>query len=160
MESRTSDAGEPGTVTVMETLVDDMSGELFAPALDALLTAGARDAYITPVMAKKGRPAFLVTVLCDPEKKSAMARMLFDHTTTLGVRFRDEQRMTLERTWRTVETEYGTVRVKMGLVGGVPSVVHPEFEDCRTRASEAGVPVRRVADAAQAAAAAGRWQNE
>ena len=150
-------AGAEEKVTVIEALIDDMSGELLAPALDALLAAGARDAFITPAMAKKGRPAHLVTVLCDGAQVSGMTRTFFEHTTTLGLRYREERRTTLERAWRSVPTAYGAVRIKMGLLDGVPTVFHPEYEDCRARAAESGVPVRRVAEAAQAAAVEGRW---
>jgi uncharacterized protein (TIGR00299 family) protein len=146
-----------GRVTVIEALIDDMSGELLAPALDALLAAGAHDAFLTPVMAKKGRPAHLLTVLCDGSLLSGMTRTLFEHTTTLGLRFREERRTVLERAWRSVPTAYGAVRVKMGFLDGVPTVFHPEYEDCRARAAEQGVPVRRVAEAAHAAAVEGRW---
>jgi uncharacterized protein (TIGR00299 family) protein len=158
MAAQMPGAGE--TVTVVEALIDDMSGELLAPALEALLAAGARDAFVTPAMAKKGRPAHLVTVLCDGTLLSAVTRTLFGHTTTLGVRHREERRVVLERAWRTVATVYGSVRIKMGLMDGVPTVFHPEFEDCRARAAESGVPVRRVAEAAQAAAVEGRWCDD
>ena len=90
------------TVTVIEALIDDMSGELLAPALEALLAAGARDAFLAPVTAKKGRPASLITVLCDTALLPAMTQTLFEQTTTLGVRFREEHRTVLERAWRTV----------------------------------------------------------
>ncbi len=152
-------AGTAETVTVIEALLDDMSGELLAPALDALLAAGARDAFITPATAKKGRPAHLVTVLCDGSALPVMARTLFEHTTTLGLRYREERRAVLERAWRSVSTPYGAVRIKIGLMDGVPTIYHPEFEDCRARAAESGVPVRRVAEAAQAAAVEGRWSD-
>ncbi len=156
-EAAGEQSGTGEMVTVIEALIDDMSGELVAPALDALLAAGARDAFLTPVLAKKGRPAYLLTVLCAGSRLSGMTRTLFEHTTTLGVRFREERRTTLERAWRTVPTAYGAVRVKMGLLDGAPTVFHPEYEDCRARAAENGVPVRRVAEAAQAAAVEGRW---
>ncbi len=149
--------GPAESVTVIEAVVDDMSGELLAPALDALLAAGARDAFLTSVLEKKGRPAYLVTVLCDAEQLSGMTRTLFEHTTTLGVRYREERRTTLERAWRSVPTAYGAVRVKIGFLDGVSTVFHPEYEDCRARAAEHAVPVRRVAEAAQAAAIEGRW---
>jgi uncharacterized protein (TIGR00299 family) protein len=152
-------AGVAGAVTVIEALIDDMSGEMLAPAIDALLDAGALDAFVTPVMGKKGRSAHLVTALCDPPLRPVVTRTLFEHTTTLGLRFREERRAVLERAWRAVSTPYGPVRVKMGILDGVPTVFHPEFEDCRACAVENGVPVRRVAEAAQAAAVEGRWSD-
>lgn len=149
-----------GTVTVIETLVDDMSGEMLAPAMEALLAAGARDAFITPAFGKKGRPAQLLTVLCDAEQVSGIVRRLFAHTTTLGVRMREERRVTLSRSWKTVETPQGRVRVKLAEFEGALSSAHPEYEDCRARADAAGVPVRHVIEAARAAAQHGEWCDE
>jgi uncharacterized protein (TIGR00299 family) protein len=140
-------------IRVVEAHVDDMTGELIAPVLPALLNAGARDAFVTPVLGKKGRPAQLITVLCDPARLSDIVDALFAHTTTLGVRTRTERRFVLERSWRTVATPWGEVRVKLGCRGGEVSTAAPEFEDCRDAAARAGVPVRRVYEAALAAAA-------
>ncbi len=153
--------GTPGMVTVMETLVDDMTGEMLAPAMEALLAAGALDVFAAPVTGKKGRPAHLLTVLCAPGGETETARLLFDHTTTLGVRFREERRITLGREWRAVETPFGPVRVKIGLrADGAPPLYHPEHDSCREAARLSGAPVRRIAEAALAAALEGRWINE
>ena len=150
-ESADEPAGDVDTVAVLETLVDDLSGELTAPAVDAALAAGAVDAFITPVTGKKGRPAFLLTALCPPERRDNVARSLFLHTTTLGVRVREEFRTVLWRKWETVFTPYGEVRVKTATLDGEQITAHPEFEDCRALAEAAGVPVRRVVEAALAA---------
>ncbi|NLV40616.1 MAG: nickel pincer cofactor biosynthesis protein LarC [Candidatus Hydrogenedentes bacterium] len=150
-ESEDAPAGDADTVAVLETLVDDLSGELTAPAVEAALAAGAVDAFLTPVTGKKGRPAFLLTALCPPELRDAVARSLFLNTTTLGVRIREERRTVLRRDWETVSTPYGEVRVKTAALDGERITAHPEFEDCRALAEAAGVPVRRVADAALAA---------
>jgi len=150
-ESADEPAGNVDTVAVLETLVDDLSGELTAPAVDAALAAGAVDAFLTPVTGKKGRPAFLLTALCPPELRDKVARSLFLNTTTLGVRVREEFRTVLWRKWETVFTPYGEVRVKTATLDGEQITAHPEFEDCRALAEAAGVPVRRVAEAALAA---------
>lgn len=145
-------AGGTEPITVLETHIDDMPGEWYPPLVQALLDAGARDAYVTPVLGKKGRPACGVTVLCGAAQASAMADLLFAHSTTFGVRVREERRYVLDRAWRDVETAYGSVRVKLGLRGGAVATASPEFEDCRARAEAAGVPVRVVYEAALAAA--------
>ena len=150
-ESEDEPAGNVDTVAVLETLVDDLSGELTAPALEAALAAGAVDAFVTPVTGKKGRPAFLLTALCPPELRDKVARSLFLNTTTLGVRVREEFRTVLWRKVETVFTPYGAVRVKTATLDGEQITAHPEFEDCRALAEAAGVPVRRVAEAALAA---------
>ncbi len=146
-------------ITVMEATIDDMNPELFPPLLSALLEAGARDAFITPIIGKKGRPAYCVTALCDAEKIHAVADALFRHSSTLGVRMRQEQRIVLDRHWETVRTEWGKVRVKMGAWNGETISTSPEFEDCRALAETAGVPVRRVYETALASAVKGEFEH-
>ncbi len=151
--------GAQESITVMEATIDDMNPELFPPLLSALLEAEARDAFITPIIGKKGRPAHCVTALCDAEKIRAVADALFHNSTTLGVRMRQEQRIVLDRHWESVRTEWGKVRIKMGVWNGETSITAPEFEDCRTLAETAGVPVRRVYEAALALAVKGEFEH-
>jgi len=151
-----SDAAAPiETVCVIETNVDDMSGELLPPLLQDLLRAGARDAFLTPIVGKKGRPGTIITALCDEAKSAEVARVFFSASTTLGIRMRSEQRICLDRTWKVAQTPYGPVKVKIGSYDGTTTVTAPEFEDCRRVAEEAGVAVRRVYEAALAAAVKG-----
>ncbi|NIA16607.1 MAG: nickel pincer cofactor biosynthesis protein LarC [Nitrospiraceae bacterium] len=140
-------------VTVIEFDIDDMNPELFPPLVEDLLRAGARDAFLTPVVGKKGRPAYLVTVLCDAANVAAVAPVVFDSSTTFGMRMREEQRICLEREWKTVDTAWGCVRIKVGRFDGRVTCMSPEFEDCRRLADESGVPVLAVYEAARAAAA-------
>ncbi|HLG74268.1 MAG TPA: nickel pincer cofactor biosynthesis protein LarC [Chloroflexota bacterium] len=148
--------GEPAgrqpveTVTVVETSIDDMSPELVPPAIEAILAAGALDAFVTPIQGKKGRPALLLTVLASPGDEDAVVNAIFRHTTTIGLRFRAEQRRTLPRHERTVETAYGAVRVKVSGEGALQKA-KPEFEDCRRLAEEHNVPISVVYQAALAA---------
>jgi uncharacterized protein (TIGR00299 family) protein len=145
------------TITVLEANIDDMSGELFPPLVESLLSAGARDAFLTPVLGKKGRPAQQITVLCDAEESGALARVLFANATTFGVRMREEKRLVLARKFKHVRTPWGEVHVKMGSLDGTAYQAAPEFEDCAKAARAAGVPVRRVYEAALAAAARGEF---
>jgi len=140
--------GQPvETVVVVETTIDDMNPELLPPALEELFVAGALDAFLTPIQAKKGRPAVLLTALAAPGGESAVIDAIFRHTATIGLRFRTEQRRTLPRHEQTVQTEFGAVRVKVA--GEGPSAkAKPEFEDCRRLAAEHGVPVSTVHQAA------------
>ncbi len=144
----------PGTeaISVVEANIDDMTGELYPPLVEALLEAGARDAFVTPVLGKKARPAHGITVLCDEPRVSAIVHVLFAHSTTFGVRVRVERRFVLARDWSDAETPWGTVRVKVGWFDGQLSAAAPEFEDCRVVAQRSGVPVRKVYEAALAAA--------
>ncbi|MFP4172940.1 MAG: nickel insertion protein, partial [Candidatus Hydrogenedentota bacterium] len=122
------------------------------PLIGAVMDCGARDAFLTPVQGKKGRPGHLVTVLCDESQVEAVTQALFANSTTLGLRTRTESRYCLERSWEWVATPWGEVRVKIGHLNGQPHQRQPEYEDCRQRAEEAGVPVRTVYAAALAAA--------
>lgn len=146
-------------ITVVEANLDDMNGELFPPLLEALLDGGARDAFVTPVLGKKGRPAHCVTVLCEEAQVQQIARIFFEHSTTLGVRIRQEQRIVLERNWKHVRTPWGVVHVKVGLFEGVQNNAAPEFEDCKRLAAEHHVPVRSVYEAALAAALRGDFED-
>ena len=145
------DARAEGRVLVLETEVDDAAPQLLGPLLEQLLTAGALDAFFTPVQMKKGRPGVLVTVLAPPDRREAIEELLFRETTTLGVRRQEWLRTELERETATVATPYGSVRVKVGRRGAVVYNAWPEFEDCQRLAAEAGVPVKEVLAAALAA---------
>lgn len=152
-------AGETEPITVIEANIDDMNPELYPALVEAALASGARDAFITPIVGKKGRPACLATVLCDPAKTQELTACLFRHSTTLGVRMRTEQRVCLRREWKVAKTPWGDVRVKVGYFDGRASNLAPEFEDCRRRAEDAGVAVREVYAAAQASASRGELHD-
>ena len=147
-------------VSVLEANVDDMTGELLPPLLEALLDAGARDAFITPLIGKKGRPAHQVTALCDPEMASEIGEVLIANSTTLGVRIHEMERMILERHFALANTEWGPVRVKIGSLSGTQNSAAPEFEDCKKLAAAHGVPVRHVYEAAIGLAYSGALDDE
>lgn len=146
-------AEQPGRqyLVMLETNVDDMNPEFFDHVMERLFTAGALDVFYTPIVMKKSRPAVLVSVLADPERADQLADILFRETSTLGVRRREVLRQCLDREWREVDTPYGSVRVKIGLLGGEEVSAAPEYEDCHRLAGERGVPVMEVYQAAQAA---------
>lgn len=146
------DAAAIGECVVLEANLDDMNPELCAPLLESLLATGARDVWYTPVTMKKGRPALIIGVLCDPDKEDALATLLLRESTTLGVRGHRVWRHVLAREHREVATPYGAVQVKLGLRGGEVWNLAPEYESCRARAQEHGVPLKLVYAAALAAA--------
>jgi hypothetical protein len=141
---------EQGLVLV-ETNIDDMSAELFGHLMERLLEAGALDVFYTPIVMKKSRPATLVSVLSEPPLVDALSDILFRETTTLGIRYSEVGRRCLDREWREVQTEYGAVRVKIGLLGDGILNVAPEYEDCARLAREKGVPLKAVYEAARRA---------
>lgn len=135
-------------VTVLETALDDASPQLLAYVAEKALAEGALDVMLTPVIMKKGRPGTLLTVLCTPEASSRFEQLLLQETPTLGVRLRQDRRVCLERSHTTVTTAYGTLRVKVGSMGGEERNAAPEFEDCRAAAAQHGVPLKLVQQAA------------
>jgi uncharacterized protein (TIGR00299 family) protein len=147
------------TIVVIEANIDDMNPELFPPLVHDLLAAGARDAFLTPILGKKGRPAHLVTALADDAAVSRVTDTLFRGSSTLGLRMRREERICLDREWKNVRTPWGEVRVKLGRRNGSLTNSAPEFEDCARVAESAKVTVRQVYDAAHAAATRGEWTN-
>ncbi|MCL6517581.1 nickel insertion protein, partial [Alicyclobacillus sp.] len=141
-----------GPLWVLEANVDDMPGEWAAHAIQRLLEQGALDAWLTPVVMKKGRPGLQVHVLCEGPHRDALVEMLQEETTTLGVRYYSVARTALPRRWVTVSTAYGPVRVKVAERDGRLVNAAPEYEDCRRAAADHGVPLKAVYHAALAAA--------
>jgi uncharacterized protein (DUF111 family) len=141
----------PSPLWVLETNLDDCPGQLVARAIEAALEAGALDAWAAPVTMKKGRPGILLCALVEEPTRAKVTEALFAETTTLGIRRHAVERDALERTFETVETPYGPVRVKVALARGRELGAHPEYDDCAARARERGVPVKEVMAAALAA---------
>jgi hypothetical protein len=139
-------------IGIIETTIDDATPELLSYVADRLLAAGASDVHRTAVQMKKGRAGTQLTVLCSPARAEMLQRIVFAETTTLGLRYREEQKHMLLRSFVSVETEWGTIRIKIGtLENGEVINSAPEFEECRAAAEKHGVPLKRVMQAASAA---------
>ena len=139
----------PQTISVLETNLDDHNPEGLELLMERLFAAGALDVFFAPIQMKKNRPATLATVLCPVGKAEELAGILFRETGTFGIRTRQQQRLTLARSWRTVTTEYGPIRLKVGVWQGEEVTASPEYEDCKQAAIKHTVPLRRVYQAAQ-----------
>ncbi len=133
---------------LIETNIDDMNPEIFGYIYDRFFEAGAKDVYMVPIFMKKGRPATLLSVLTDELHINTMIDIMFSETTTIGVRISRVMRKKLKREERTINTEYGKIRVKVAYLDGSERVT-PEFEDCARIARERGVPLLSVYDAAR-----------
>ena len=139
-----------GTVAGVETIVsleceiDDMNPQIFGALMDRLHAAGALDVFYSPVQMKKNRPGILVTVLAPPDRREAIAELLFQETTTIGVRWQEMSRERLERETVGVATPLGEVRVKVARRAGRVVNAQPEFEDCVRIAEARGVPIKEV----------------
>jgi len=138
-------------VSVIEANLDDMSPQLYGYFVEQALAAGALDVTCSALQMKKNRPGFLVTILCAPEASDALAQLLFEQTTTIGLRIHEARRKVLERELVEVQTGFGTVRVKVARREGKVLNVAPEYEDCQRLAREKSVPLKEVILAAQVA---------
>jgi pyridinium-3,5-bisthiocarboxylic acid mononucleotide nickel chelatase len=146
------DADASSREVVLETNVDDATPEVMSHVVERLLEAGARDAWLTPIIMKKGRPAVAISALCASERESELRDILFREAGTLGVRAEAVHKHALPRSIIHVETPHGRVRVKVGTLDGRPVTIAPEYEDCARLARETGAAVRAIqADAVAAA---------
>jgi hypothetical protein len=146
---------------MIETNLDDASPQIVGYALERAFALGALDCFLTPVQMKKNRPGVLVSILCRATEREALTRLLFEETTTLGVRSYEVERRALAREFVGVETKFGAINVKVARrVDGSLTNVAPEYEDCRAAAVRAGVPLHVVEAAARAAAYAATSESE
>lgn len=149
-ETETDDAASE-RLWMIETNLDDVSPQIIGHVMDRVFELGALDCYFTPVHMKKNRPGVLLSVLCRAEEKEAVLKLLFEETTTLGVRSYEVERRALRRSIVRVETQFGPIGVKVAHLNGRVVNEMPEFEECRQAAIRAGVPLKVVEEAARVA---------
>ena len=143
--------GPPGDLTLLEANVDDATGEILGAAVEKLLAAGAPDAWLEPIVMKRGRGAYKVCALVEGADRERLARRLMRETGALGVRHTGVGRTVAERRHVTVELPYGRCRVKIGSLDGEDFVVAPEYADASRLAEETGMPLLRIYSDARAA---------
>jgi hypothetical protein len=144
------DGAEP--IAVLETVIDDSNPQLLAWVSELLLASGAWDVYRAAVQMKKGRTGVQITVLSSPDRLPALREILFRETTTIGLRWRIENKLALDRTFVNVATPWGPVRMKIARwPSGEAANAAPEYEDCRALAAQHGVPLKDVMQAAMQA---------
>jgi uncharacterized protein (TIGR00299 family) protein len=138
------DAGSE-SVAVIETVIDDSTPQLLAYVAERLLEAGAWDVYRASVQMKKGRTGVQLTVLCRPDLVAALRDLIFRETTTIGLRWRLENKVALKREFLEVETTWGEVCIKIARwPSGKIANASPEYEDCRLLATQFSVPLKQV----------------
>ena len=133
-----------GDVLVIEANIDDMSPQNFGYVTEKLLGAGALDVFTVPIQMKKGRPGHLLQVLAPSETADALSRIIFQETTTIGIRRYSVERTMLDREFVEVDTEYGKVKIKVSKMNGEVVNFAPEYEDCVRIAREKSVPLKLV----------------
>jgi uncharacterized protein (TIGR00299 family) protein len=131
-------------VAVVECEIDDMNPQLFGTAMERLYAAGALEVFYVPVQMKKNRPGTLLTVIAAPERRAAIADIIFRETTTIGLRYSEVDRECLVRDIVTVETPLGSVRIKRAWRDGLVINAVPEFDDCAALAAAGQLAVKDV----------------
>lgn len=154
-EQVADDQAETDEILTIEANLDDSSGQVIGHVYDALFACGALDVFATPIYMKKNRPGVLLTVLVPPHLRDQVETILFAETTTFGIRSHSCSRRKLTRTFDTVQTAGGPVRIKVGRRAGQVVTAAPEYEDCCRAATAAGLPLKQIM--AQAVRA---WQEQ
>ncbi len=130
-------------VVSVETNIDDMNPEIFPYVIERMLAAGAHDAYIIPILMKKGRPGMLLSVLTERRVLEQVLEIMFRETTTLGVRIQPTERRKVRREIRTVTTSFGATKVKAVVYDSAERLL-PEHDECRRIALERNMPLKDV----------------
>jgi uncharacterized protein (TIGR00299 family) protein len=136
-------------VVVIETNIDDMNPQFYDYVIEKLLAMEVLDVFITPVLMKKNRPGHLLTVICPSEKLPSVAEFLLRETTTLGLRWHEEERAKTDREILPLQTRYGRIRFKLARWEGKVINLSPEYEDCKRLALEKGVPLKEIFEEAR-----------
>ncbi len=144
--------GEEETVVEVETTIDDMAPQLYEPLMERLFAAGALDVVLTPVIMKRSRPGIVLSALCPRGGVGALCRVLFEESSTIGVRWSERRRARLAREIVTLPTTHGPLPFKVSRLDGRVVTVTPEFADVVRVAREKGLPVRDVLEQARAEA--------
>jgi uncharacterized protein (TIGR00299 family) protein len=128
---------------LVETNIDDMNPEIYPYVIEKLLHSGANDAYLVPVIMKKGRPGILLSTLVNETKLDDILKVIFAQTTTLGVRILEIRRKKLKREQKEIDTPFGKVKFKIAIIENSERLV-PEFEECKRIAEEKNIPLIQV----------------
>jgi uncharacterized protein (TIGR00299 family) protein len=135
-----------GNALTIETNIDDMNPEFYDYLMEKLLKAGAMDVYIQNIQMKKNRPANILTVQIAPKDLEKIRRIIFEETTSIGLRVYPVTKYMLPYEIRNVETEYGLARVKVAFLEGKVCTISPEYEDCRKLAQESEQSIKTIYD--------------
>jgi len=131
-------------VTVIETNIDDMNPQLYEYAMEQLFKSGALDVYLSQIIMKKGRPGIKLTVLCNEEQKEDLIKIVLKETSSIGLRSYETKRRVLQREIKTIDMEFGKVKVKLSKLGDKILKVAPEYEDCKRIAKKLNIPLIEV----------------
>ncbi len=134
---------EQDEILLLETNIDDMNPQIYPYIIEKLLASGAHDAYLIPIIMKKGRPGILLSVMVDKKNVDFITQIVYSNTTTLGIRIQHIDRKKLPRRQIEIESSFGRIKVKSVLRDG-REVIAPEFEECKRIAEERHLPLPQV----------------
>lgn len=132
---------------VMETNIDDVSPQVMGFVMERAFDLGALDCWFTPIQMKKNRPAVMVSILCEPERRNALTELLYRETTTIGIRIRETERESLERETVSAATPFGNIDVKVARLNGRVVNAMPEYDQIKAAALSSGAAFKSVHDA-------------
>ncbi|MFB3896415.1 MAG: nickel pincer cofactor biosynthesis protein LarC, partial [bacterium] len=132
------------SIMAIETNIDDLNPQIYGYLMDKLFAAGALDVYYTPIQMKKNRPGIVLTILTNPANVDKISDLVFTESSTFGIRITQMQRQTLDRELITVQTKYGSIRVKLGKRNGKIVSSSPEYQDCMLAAEKHHIPFKEV----------------
>jgi hypothetical protein len=136
-------------VMVVETNIDDMNPQFYDYIMERLLAMEVQEVFLTPILMKKNRPATLLTIICSAEKLSPVINFLMLETTTIGMRWREEERSCADREVLSLQTKYGKIRFKLARWKGRRVNLSPEYEDCKKVALTRGISIKEVFEEAK-----------
>lgn len=142
-DEKSSFAAQRDEIVVLQTNLDDCTGEMLGHAMDVLMKAGALDVSYTPIFMKKNRPAYCLTVLARPDDEMKLEALIFQHTTTIGIRKRREVRSVLTRERTTVSTPYGEMGAKKVFLNGKERI-YPEYESAVKLTEQRGITLWEI----------------
>jgi pyridinium-3,5-bisthiocarboxylic acid mononucleotide nickel chelatase len=142
---------EKDNVKLLEANLDDMNPQVYEYLLERLFENGALDAYLTPIIMKKSRPAIKVSIICTQKDVQKLSKIIFEETTTIGIRILDASRLKLSRKIVKVKTKYGELSVKISESEGIRKIT-PEYGECRQIAKQKKVPLIDVISSARESA--------
>lgn len=143
---RTTDCGlrSAENVFLLETNIDDMNPQFYDHVMDRLFKAGALDVWLENIQMKKNRPGIKLSVLLNKKDLDEISRVILSETTTLGIRIREASRQTSARTFKSIKTKYGNIRIKISSFENLASKASPEYDDCRLLALKNKVPLKNI----------------
>ncbi len=129
---------------MLECNIDDMSSEIYSYLIDELFKVGAKDVSYTSIYMKKNRPGIKISVLCDEMDIKSIEKVIFEETSTFGIRKYQVKRSVLDRKFEKVNTKYGEFTLKSAYLDGKLLKVTPEYEECKKAAMEHSVPLKDI----------------